>query len=323
MRKLTTESFIEKARSIHGDKYDYSKTIYVKSAQKVLIRCNKCGNYFEQTANAHLMGHGCNYCAQVERNKGNILNTEEFIRRARILYGDRFDYAKVEYKNINTPVEIICREHGSFFTIPGNHLNGRPGCPKCKCDKARAKRTRIGDYDGFSKSGGVCKRTWENLLLRCYGESEQKRHPTYAGCSVCEDWMTFSNFEKWFNENYRDGYELEKDIIIKGNKLYSPETACFVPRRINVLLTNRKRFRGPLPIGVTVSESGLRYRASYDRDGKSTLIGYYDTPEDAFSAYKQTKEAYIKEVAQEYYEKRLISERVRDALFRYEIEITD
>ena len=322
-RKLTQDEFIEKAKSIHGERYDYSNTVYVRSALKVLIHCNKCGKDFEQSANAHLMGHGCNYCAQVERNKGNILNTAEFIRRAKLLFGERFDYSMVKYKNINKPVEIICREHGPFLTIPGNHLNGRPGCPKCKADKIKSRRTRIGNYDGFSKSSGKCKQIWENILTRCYGEGEQRRHPTYCGCSVCEEWMTFSNFEKWFNENYREGYEIEKDIIVKGNRVYSPETCCFVPRRINILLTNRRRFRGALPIGVTLSESGMRYRASYDRDGKSTLIGYYGSSEEAFYAYKKAKECYIKEVAQEYFEKGLITERVRDALFCYEVEISD
>lgn len=322
MRKLTQEEFISKAKSIHGDKYDYSKTVYIRSAIKVLIHCNQCGHDFEQSANAHLMGHGCNYCAQVERNKGNILNTEEFIRRAKLIYGNRFDYSKVEYVNVNKPVEIICPEHGSFFTIPGNHLNGRPGCLKCKCDKARNKRLKVGIYDGFSKSGGKCKQMWENMLQRCYQESEQKRHPTYRGCSVCEEWMVFSNFEKWFNANYIDGYEIEKDIIVKGNKIYAPEFCCFVPRRINILITRRQRFRGDTPIGVKRRKSG-RYHAGLDIDGVRKNLGTYDTVKEAFLAYKTAKEAYIKEVAQEYFDKGLITERVRNSLFRYKVEITD
>lgn len=323
MKKLTTAEFVEKARAIHGARYDYSNTVYVRSSSKLTIHCNKCGHDFEQTANAHLMGHGCNYCAQVARNKGNILNTEEFVRRAQTIYGDRFDYSRVQYKNITTPVEIVCPDHGSFFTIPGNHLNGKPGCLKCKCDKARSKRTRIGVYDGFSKSGGVCKRVWENILLRCYRESEQERHPTYRGCSICDEWMTFSNFEKWFNSNYKEGYELEKDIIKKGNKIYSPQFCCFVPKRINTLLTSRRRFRGGTPVGVCKRESG-RFSADVDMgSGHRRHLGTFDTAEQAFSAYKEAKESYIKQIAQEYFDCGLIDERVRDALFRYEIEITD
>ena len=322
MRKLTTEEFIRKAKDIHGDRYDYCNTVYIRSALKVKIHCNKCGADFEQSANAHLMRHGCNYCAQVERNRGNILDTEEFIRRAKLVFGDKFDYSKVEYKNIYTPVTIICPLHGEFSTIPGNHLSGKPGCPKCKCDKAKSRRTKIGVYDGFSKSGGRCKQVWENILQRCYQESEQKRHPTYRGCSICEEWMVFSSFEKWFNENYVDGYEIEKDILVKGNKVYGPEFCCFVPRRINILLTRRQRFRGGTPVGVRRSKSG-RYIAGVDVDGYRKNLGTYNTAEEAFLAYKNAKEAYIKEVAQDYFDRGLITERVRDALFRYEVEITD
>ena len=161
------------------------------------------------------------------------------------------------------------------------------------------------------------------MLHRCYYDKELERHPTYRGCSVCDEWLRLSGFVPFWEANYKPKYELEKDILVKGNKVYGPDTACFVPRRINILLTRRQRFRGALPIGVGLSDSGNRYSASYDRDGKSTLVGYYDSAEKAFYAYKSAKESYIKEVAQDYFDRGLITERVKDALFRYEVEITD
>lgn len=161
------------------------------------------------------------------------------------------------------------------------------------------------------------------MLHRCYYKKELERHPTYRGCTVCDEWLRLSGFVPFWEANYRPKYELEKDILVKGNKVYGPDTCCFVPRRINILFTNRKRFRGELPVGVSVSENGLKYKAAYDRNGKSTLIGQFDTPEHAFLAYKKAKEEYIKEVAQEYYNSGKIDKKVYEALLRYQIEITD
>lgn len=316
----TTERFVKAAKEVHGDAYDYSKTVYVKTALKVCIICKRCGREFWQTPNSHLAGHGCEDCSYVDRGEKASKGKAAFIEEARAIWGDAYNYDSVVYKSSKKGVEIICPEHGAFSVTPYQHLSLMMGCPHCKRESRLIYGVAINDAPDCDPK---CKEVWMGMLHRCYYEKELERHPTYRGCSVCDYWLRLSNFVPFWGENYRPKYELEKDILVKGNKIYGPETACFVPRRINILLTNRKRFRGDSPVGVSLSESGLRYKAAYDREGKSTLIGYYDTPEEAFYAYKKAKEAYIKEVAQEYFDKGLIPERVKDALFRYEIEITD
>lgn len=124
--KLTIEEFIEKAREIHGDKYDYSKVKYKNSATKVCIICKEEGHgEFYQLPGGHLLGYGCPKCG------GKVkLTVEDFIKKAKKVHGDLYDYSKVDYKNSTTPVEIFCKVHGYFSQIPASHLQGH-GCPKC------------------------------------------------------------------------------------------------------------------------------------------------------------------------------------------------
>ena len=177
---------------------------------------------------------------------------------------------------------------------------------------------------GFMDMNGSktkCGWLWRNMIARCYGKNTLKRNPSYQDCYVCDEWLVYSNFKRWFDENYIEGYELDKDIFIKGNKIYSPDTCCFVPHFINSIFTKTNASRGILPIGV--KSMGKRYQARLLRYDKSTHLGTYDTPEEAFNAYKQAKESYIKEVATTYYNEGRITKRVYDALMKYEVEITD
>lgn len=124
-KKKTTEEFIEEAKKVHGDKYDYSETVYSAAAKKVKIICPLHGEFY-MTGNNHLRGQGCPKCA------GNVkLTTEEFINKAKGIHGDRYDYSKVNYVNRHTEVCIICPECGEFQQTPNSHLAGN-GCPKCK-----------------------------------------------------------------------------------------------------------------------------------------------------------------------------------------------
>jgi hypothetical protein len=134
---------------------------------------------------------------------------------------------------------------------------------------------------------------------------------------VCDEWKTHSGFKQWFDENYIEGYSLDKDILVKGNKLYSPDTCCFVPVEINNLLIKRKKHRGDLPIGV--GRMNGRYRAFLHKKH----LGMFDTIIEAFNAYKNAKEKEIKYIASLYFNKGLISKRVFNALISRTIEITD
>lgn len=124
-KKLTTEEFIEKAKSVHGDRYDYSKVEYVNSSTKVCIICPEHGEFW-QTPDSHINARqGCPYC-----NGGVKLTNEVFIKKAKAIHGDKYDYSKVKYVNAHNPITIICPEHGEFTQRPNDHLMGH-SCPLC------------------------------------------------------------------------------------------------------------------------------------------------------------------------------------------------
>jgi len=164
---------------------------------------------------------------------------------------------------------------------------------------------------------------WKGILERCHSEKYQQRQPSYIGCSVTEEWHNFQNFAKWMSNNYNpilmDGWQLDKDILVKGNKVYSPETCCFVPQEVNLLLCKANKIRGNCPIGTAITS--FAYLSTITKNGKRIHIGSYRTLNEAFQAYKTAKEAYIKEVADRWKDK--ITKEVYQALLNYQVEITD
>lgn len=139
---------------------------------------------------------------------------------------------------------------------------------------------------------------WRLMLMRCYSTKFHKRQPTYISCTVCKDWLLFSNFKKWHDNNYIEGYQLDKDILFKGNKIYSPETCCFVPHEINTLFIKNDRDRGTLPIGVYFDKNAKKYRAQISTNQKIKHLGIFSLQEDAFNAYKVAKEKYVSRIAE-------------------------
>lgn len=128
MRKLTTEEFIEKARKVHGDKYDYSLVKYKNSQTKVKIICEEHGDFL-QKPNSHLNGHGCDKCARKYVSNLKVKNNEQFIKDAINIHGNKYVYFN-DYVRSNIKIKILCPKHGEFLQTPNNHLNGA-GCPKC------------------------------------------------------------------------------------------------------------------------------------------------------------------------------------------------
>ena len=178
----------------------------------------------------------------------------------------------------------------------------------------------IGKYS--QKEHRSAYRKWQGMLERCYSEKYQIKRPTYIGCSVSEDWFNFQVFANWFYDEtngYKEGYQLDKDILKKGNKIYSPETCCFVPQEINTLLVKNDSKRGNLLIGVRKNGNGFQARLNINGDTK--IIGTYSTQEQAFLVYKEEKESYIKYLADKI--KDNISPKVYNALINYIVEITD
>lgn len=247
--------------------------------------------------------------------------TEQFVFDAIKVHGDRYDYSKTEYIHSFKKVCITCKKHGDFLQLPSAHLAGE-GCKRCSMSS-------MGDafLDIPYSSNKTAYDFWRRAIHRCYKPSYKQKHPTYSGCSLCKDWLLFSNFKKWFEDSsngYLDGYHLDKDILVKGNKVYSPETCCFVPQEINKLLTSRVTCRGNLPIGVARNYGrGKPYTASMTRNSQHIQLGSYNTPLEAFNAYKNAKERHIRDVAKRYFQEGKITEKVYNALMKYEVEITD
>ena len=164
--------------------------------------------------------------------------------------------------------------------------------------------------------------TWIDLLKRCLSERVKTKRPTYRDVTCCDEWLSFANFFEWVNKEvgYKGrpiGMALDKDIIIRGNKVYSPSTCAFVPEVVNGLVSDNKSTRGVLPVGVHLDSFSGKYVAQFGFFGKSKHIGYYTDPNEAFAAYKIAKEAQIKVVASQY--KDVIKKEAYDALMRWEI----
>lgn len=175
------------------------------------------------------------------------------------------------------------------------------------------------------KSHRLIYSVWCHMLERCYDDKYKEKYPTYKDCKVCEEWLNFQNFAKWYEENY---YEipnekmcLDKDILIKGNIVYSPETCLIVPNNINVLFTKSNKIRGDCPLGVSYRKDSNKFKACCNIKGKRINLGSFSTKEEAFKHYKIAKEKAIKEIADKY--KNQIPKKLYDAMYNYEVEITD
>jgi len=196
-------------------------------------------------------------------------------------------------------------------------------------------RQNIGIYqkgEYVAKRGGLHTKEyklWFAMLTRCYSNTYKEKEPSYINCMVSENFKNFQFFARWCNRqvgfNLED-FQLDKDILVKGNKVYSEETCCFVPRQINNLFTLSKRARGDLPIGVYKDDTGRSaklYKAVCktleDKNQKS--LGRFHTIGEAFSAYKTCKESVIKQAAEIWREN--IDPRVYQALVSYVVEVTD
>lgn len=166
---------------------------------------------------------------------------------------------------------------------------------------------------------------YKSMHKRCLvGGAEQRNYPRYTGCFTSENFKDFQFFAEWSSKQI--GYEMEnwhldKDILIKGNKLYSENTCVFIPAEVNTLLNGNNNSRGKYPIGAYFNKRDKAFTAHMRQHSKLHHIGNYSNPQDAFVAYKHEKERYIKDVANKY--KDIIDSRVYNALLNYTVEITD
>lgn len=220
-KTFTTEEFIKKSREVHGNKYDYSKVEYYNSCTKVCIICPEHGEFW-QTPNHHLEGQGCKECGKkITKPK---LTTENFIKKAKSIHGNRYDYSKVEYVDMKTKVCIICPEHGDFYITPHNHLYGKK-CAKCatndRADKHRNKQEEVINKarkihnDKYDYSKVTYTKMHDKVCIICskHGEFWQSmaNHIAGKGCPRCKESLLEMETEKIF---------LEKNILYEKQKQF-------------------------------------------------------------------------------------------------------
>ena len=177
MKKLTPQKFIEKAKEVHGDTYDYEKCAYSKMRKKIIISCKRHGD-FEMLPSSHInQKQGCKECKRFSRLNNRRLTTEQFIEKAKQIHGDTYDYSLVEYKNNKTKVKIICSIHGVFEQEANSHLQGF-NCLKCGVvsrEKKMKNRPRGWSYKKWEKSGLKSKNfdSFKVYIIKCWNENEE------------------------------------------------------------------------------------------------------------------------------------------------------
>ena len=166
---------------------------------------------------------------------------------------------------------------------------------------------------------------WNNMLRRCYSDNSKKKHPTYKDCEASENFKSYEYFYEWCNKQIGfgvDGFEIDKDLLVKGNKVYSENTCVFIPQEINSLLVKNTASRGEHLIGVSWSKTNKAFVAMVNKNkGKQEHLWFFNTEIEAFKAYKTAKESFVKEQANKWKDK--IDERAYEALMNYEVSVDD
>ena len=232
MRKLTTKIFIERAQKIHEDKYDYSKVYYITNKIKVEIICPIHGSFLQQPNN-HMNGIPCPKCGYEKRAITKTLDTKCFIKKSKILHGNKYDYSKSKYINTRSRIEIICPIHGGFWMLPSNHLQG---CICFKCSRLQASKktnknteyflqksleTHGITYD-YSKSKYINARTKIEIICRKHGSFWQipTSHYDGIGCPFCASSKGEQYIEKILqNNNIQYVYQKKFSECIHKNTL--------------------------------------------------------------------------------------------------------
>jgi ribosomal protein L36 len=210
------EKFIEKAKGIHGDKYDYSKVNYINANTKIIIICKKHGEFYKTPSKHTNSKQGCAKCSGFY-----IPTTDEFIKNAKLIHGDKYDYSKVDYKYSNENVIITCKVHGDFLQRPGNHINSKQGCPKCAGNINKSSQEFIeevikihGNKYDYSKVNYINANTKVIIICKEHGEFEQipSSHLNGNGCDKCAIIIRSNKTRKTLEEF------IEKAILIHGDK---------------------------------------------------------------------------------------------------------
>ena len=247
----------------------------------------------------------------------------------------------VKYSDANNIIIEFQDEHR--YKVHTNYSNFKKG----RCKNPFYPSVYGHGYLGLDKNGNVSKTTglkdgkwvqtweyqkWQKMLQRCFDNKYKEKKPTYKNVTCCERWLCFVNFledfeilKNEYNWSKDEKLQLDKDILYKGNKIYSLENCVLVPDWINSLFIKRDNDRGSYPVGVTYHKIAKNYEAKCNINKKLKSLGYYNTVEEAFNTYKIAKEQEIKRVAEDCVSKGYIAKdsRLYNAMMGYQIEIDD
>lgn len=313
---MKTELFLARLSEVYGDNIKLVSFEDLNDRSTVLCNCYIHGEFYTTVHNLIHHKTGCPFC-RLHNSKSPYRNKEQLIYKLKLKYGDKFEYDKVEYGQ--KVITLTCPEHGDF-EVPTQYAVGKNAiCPVCLFNSRR-------QHNSNKARNPVAYTKWNNMLIRCFNDKYQEKQPTYAGCTVCNEWLDFNNFLEWFEDpknGYRDGYQLDKDLLGGNRKHYSPETCCFVPQTINALMTRGAKIRGKVKsIGVTIKNNKYIARCNFGHK-EAKLLGRFNTEQEAFESYNRAKKEYIMKLAEELYTAGAITKRVHDGLMNYEIKQYD
>lgn len=213
-KRLTTEEFIRRSKEIHGDTYDYSKSVYVNPRTDIIVTCRKHGDFLTRPYN-HMGGAGCRKCADEKNALEYRKSNNEFVNDAKKVHGDKYNYSEMEYVNWKTKVKIICPKHGGFMQTPNAHLNGQ-GCPKCAIESRTRQRTMTTEEfierakqihgDKYDYSEVEYTKTGNSVLIMCKKCKRKflqtpENHLQGKGCPFCKRSKLEMEVEKLLMDN--------------------------------------------------------------------------------------------------------------------------
>ena len=243
-------------------------------------------------------------------------------------------------KGYNTPVDfsvgdvITSKSCGDFIVIENNSSRDvavrfiTTGTEIKGLQRSNVLRGTVNDYMypnvegvgilGVPKSE-VCSKSlsydrWKKMIVRCYSENYHSIRGSYKDCSVCDEWLNYSNFKSWFALNYKEGYDLDKDLLVQGNRVYSPETCCFIPPKLNSLIVEKQRGTCGMGVSKRRKKNSSEYNGLYNISFAGKYIGRVSNQEQAENLYKEFKKLYFEEYADIAEESGIISTIQAEAL---------
>lgn len=265
----------------------------------------------------------CNSNTNRQKQKDKRLGEEKFNNQGCLM-------KIIEYKDsMNMVIEFQDKYKTKIYTRYEHFIDGsikNPYCPSVfrigiigNKYPSRINNIKTKEY-----------KTWHAMLKRCFDENTKKRQPAYKDVTCCDEWLNFENFYEWIHsqENFDkwlngERWCLDKDILIKGNKIYNSDTCCLVPSNVNTLFVKNNIDRGNLPIGVSKRKDGFFVQLSNSLENGHEYLGTYQTLEKAFLAYKKRKEEIVKQIAEIEYNKGDITKQCYEAMMKYEVGIDD